>query len=306
MFECLGHQFASSDFVISSQTSLGFITNGQNFSNGTRAVTIDTSGNLLVDTTSASIVGNGGFAVKPQGSGTRLDISNSGGTTMLVDLRDTDGDIVGFYKDGSSVGSIGTQASQITIGNGATGLRFHGTNSDIYPWNMSTNAINNGGIDLGSAGGRFKDLYLSGGAYIGGTGSANYLDDYEEGTWTVSFSFGSFTYSNRYGWYRKIGDLITVGFAVAWSAKSGSGDVKVTLPFAAPSGANFWRATGSVGYIAGIDMAGYEQMNWTLGPGDSGVNLRLNKDNATPAISNVSNMSSQGEVQGTISYSLTQ
>ena len=53
-------------------------------------------------------------------------------------------------------------------------------------------------------------------------------------------------------------------------------------------------------------MAGYEQMNWTLGPGDSGVNLRLNKDNATPAISNVSNMSSQGEVQGTISYSLTQ
>ena len=31
---------------------------------------------------------------------------------------------------------------------------------------------------------RFKDLYLSGGVYLGGTGSANQLDDYEEGTWT--------------------------------------------------------------------------------------------------------------------------
>jgi hypothetical protein len=31
---------------------------------------------------------------------------------------------------------------------------------------------------------RFKDLYLSGGVYLGGTVAANYLDDYEEGTWT--------------------------------------------------------------------------------------------------------------------------
>jgi hypothetical protein len=39
-------------------------------------------------------------------------------------------------------------------------------------------------VSLGVSTHRFKDLYLSGGVYLGGTGAANYLDDYEEGTWT--------------------------------------------------------------------------------------------------------------------------
>jgi hypothetical protein len=38
--------------------------------------------------------------------------------------------------------------------------------------------------DLGYSSSRFRDLYLSGGVYLGGTGAANKLDDYEEGTWT--------------------------------------------------------------------------------------------------------------------------
>ena len=41
--------------------------------------------------------------------------------------------------------------------------------------------------DLGASGGRFKDLYLSGGVYLGGTGAANKLDDYEEGGSLDSF-----------------------------------------------------------------------------------------------------------------------
>jgi hypothetical protein len=43
-------------------------------------------------------------------------------------------------------------------------------------------------ISLGGSSSRFKDLYLSGGVYLGGTGAANLLDDYEEGTWTPAFS----------------------------------------------------------------------------------------------------------------------
>ena len=38
---------------------------------------------------------------------------------------------------------------------------------------------------------RFKDLYLSGGVYLGGTGAANKLDDYEEGTWTPTLGNGA-------------------------------------------------------------------------------------------------------------------
>jgi hypothetical protein len=179
----------------------------------TERMKLDANGNLLVDTTSTTIIGNGGFALKPQGSGTRLDISNHGGATMLIERRASDGDIVGFYKDGSAVGSIGVQGARLTIGNDAVGLRFHGTNGDIYPWNMSTNAINNGGIDLGSAGGRFKDLYLSGGVYLGGTGSANKLDDYEEGTWTPNIG-GTATYTSQFGIYTKVGNVVTCQFRI--------------------------------------------------------------------------------------------
>jgi hypothetical protein len=44
--------------------------------------------------------------------------------------------------------------------------------------------LSDGAIDIGTSSHRIKDLYLSGGVYLGGTGSANKLDDYEEGTWT--------------------------------------------------------------------------------------------------------------------------
>ena len=67
-------------------------------------------------------------------------------------------------------------------------------------------------VDLGASSTRFKDLYLSGGAYIGGTGSANKLDDFEEGTFDLTVSdatsggnTGSVTQNN---FYTKIGDTV--------------------------------------------------------------------------------------------------
>ena len=64
-------------------------------------------------------------------------------------------------------------------------------------------------VDLGASSTRFKDLYLSGGAYLGGTGSANYLDDYEEGTWTPVWSAsGSATYGIQVGTYTKVGNIV--------------------------------------------------------------------------------------------------
>jgi hypothetical protein len=49
----------------------------------------------------------------------------------------------------------------------------------------TTQADRDAAVDLGTSTVRFKDLYLSGGVYLGGTGSANHLDDYEEGTFTL-------------------------------------------------------------------------------------------------------------------------
>jgi len=52
------------------------------------------------------------------------------------------------------------------------------------------------------------DLTLSGGVYLGGTGSANYLDDYEEGTWTPTDGSGAgLTFTVDFAKYTKIGNV---------------------------------------------------------------------------------------------------
>jgi hypothetical protein len=88
------------------------------------------------------------------------------------------------------------------------------------------------------------------GIYLGGTGAANYLDDYEEGTWTPAYSTsgGSFTYdAATQGQYTKIGNVVTLYFRIyTASATVGSGTVSITgLPFASviPSGSG----AGSIG-----------------------------------------------------------
>ena len=58
------------------------------------------------------------------------------------------------------------------------------------------------------------DVTLSGGLYIGGTGAANYLDDYEEGTWTCTpiDQSGNSSSTTVEGNYTKIGNIVTVTF----------------------------------------------------------------------------------------------
>ena len=47
------------------------------------------------------------------------------------------------------------------------------------------------------------------GLYIGGTGSNNHYDDYEEGSWTPSFlNVNAPTYSTQYGRYCKNGNIV--------------------------------------------------------------------------------------------------
>ena len=83
--------------------------------------------------------------------------------------------------------------------------------------------------------------FTSGGLAIGGTGAANTLDDYEEGTYTPtvtcenSGSYGLSTNSDTLQ-YTKIGRLVTVqGMLGVTSESSPSGNLRVSLPFTAPS-----------------------------------------------------------------------
>ena len=75
------------------------------------------------------------------------------------------------------------------------------------------------------------NLTLSGGVYLGGTGAANLLDDYEEGTWTPIINVGSV--ASVTGSYVKIGKFVTLnGRGVDFSNFTSTTNIAITgLPF---------------------------------------------------------------------------
>jgi hypothetical protein len=141
------------------------------------------------------------------------------------------------------VGSIGTAGGNLIVqGNpltGKTGIKFGG--AEWIP--QDTGANSDGGVDLGGSSYRFKDLYLSGGVYLGGTGVDNKLDDYESGSWTPALqagsgSFGSITYTIQRGRYVKTGSHVWMGFEITvntFSIGTATSYVNLTgFPFSRP------------------------------------------------------------------------
>jgi len=183
------------------------------------ALTIDSSENVMVGGTSAG--GNSTFTAYADGqihayrgtaTGRAATFTATTSEVGYFNRLSTDGDIVQFAKDGNTVGSIGVEGADLTIGTGTnSGLQFFDGGSSVRPFNMASNSRVDNAIDLGESNTRFKDAYLSGGVFLGGTGSANKLDDYEEGTWTPTQGnvspWSSPTFSAR---YTKIGRLVRV------------------------------------------------------------------------------------------------
>jgi len=90
---------------------------------------------------------------------------------------------------------------------------------------MALSKITNTGI------GTVDDITLSGGVYLGGTGAANYLDDYEEGTWTPASGGGSGPTGS--GIYIKIGRSVTVMADVTFTGVTSPTHLITGLPFPA-------------------------------------------------------------------------
>ena len=81
------------------------------------------------------------------------------------------------------------------------------------------------------------------GVALGGTGAANTLNDYEEGTWSPAVVGGTQSVSVEKVTYTKIGRLVTLNVYVgATSVSDSTSFVLSGLPFAAPS--NGYNATG--------------------------------------------------------------
>lgn len=170
-----------------------------------------------------------------------IGIDADGATVLTVDRATSDGTIIDVQKNGSAVGSVGAFNGNAYYAGTGCGLRPR--TGDISPTNAS-GSTNDGGVDLGTSSNRFQNIWLSGGAYLGGTATANKLDDYEEGTWTPTYvaSGGSVTMSTQIGKYTKIGDTVYIFVYVAASSSSLTGTLEITgLPFtSADSGTYGW------------------------------------------------------------------
>jgi hypothetical protein len=192
------------------------------------------------------------FAVLDQTFTGTTTVTDSGAAPLVANRTTSDGNILDLQKDGSTVGSIGYESSGFYIDGEAShaGLSFGG--NSIAPRDGGTRVDNV--VDVGSSTYRFKDLYLSGGVYLGGTGSANKLDDYEEGDLAITFTpntSGSMVISGAYNRaaYTKVGNLVTVtGLAIVGTVSSPVGYVKVPLPFIVANGTD--RMNDSVGSCA--------------------------------------------------------
>jgi hypothetical protein len=110
------------------------------------------------------------------------------------------------------VGSIGVNTDRIYLAGANEGVAIDDDLNAFIPTEENGGARDNAS-DLGSSGARWRNIYLGGGAYIGGTGSANYLDDYEEGSFTPRIRDnpgGGSSQPLDYGRYTKVGNMVTV------------------------------------------------------------------------------------------------
>jgi len=199
------------------------------------ALTIDSSENVMVGKAGLDFGATAGVEFRKADG--RVFIGSTDGA--FVNRIGSDGSIIGLRKDGTTVGSIQSRGSTVstfildprTNGGGLTGT----ANAVMPTSNAGAIGDANTSLDLGASGYAFRNAYLSGGVYLGGTGSANKLDDYEEGTFTPVYdNVSAPSYSNQTGKYKKIGKLVHVQVMITCSGldtSDGSGVIITGFPF---------------------------------------------------------------------------
>ncbi len=248
--------FASNVSVQGSFTSPGIDDNAD-----ATALTIDSSEVVLVGKTSNTF-SQQGVALRANNDS---QITRDGGNPLSLNRTSSDGDIAKFFKDGSAVGSIGVSGTRLTVGSGgsASGIRFDGAQ-----WIPTiSNVESDNGVDIGWSTSRIRNIYTSGGIYLGGTGSANKLDDYEEGSFTPTlhggFSSGPTSYSRQVGVYVKVGRLVSFQIDIkAIGASANNSLIQLGgLPFTSVQNATNGYGAAYISYQESFVFGNYPQLH---------------------------------------------
>jgi hypothetical protein len=269
--------------ITSVGTLTSFSSTGIDDNATSTAITIDSSENVGIGTTSPASLGSNITTVEITGGST----IRQGG----VYLSNSDKSVKSYIYGSNTATNIGTETNipLVLLTNNSERMRIDSsgrvligtTNVDVYGSSTesgqvfgTTGSLQLSNDDTGSAGN--AALYINQvntpasntksvrflyegtevgsiitsttgiGIRLGGTGTANTLDDYEEGTWTPTYvpdsgSFTSVTYASTAGEYTKIGNTVYFTFYIQTNAitvGSASGYVKIGgLPFAPGGGA---------------------------------------------------------------------
>jgi hypothetical protein len=269
---------------------------------------IDSAGNFIFvhDTnigTDPSVNNYLGISARATG---QLDVSGSS-PALDVNNRSGNGDIAIFRSGAQTICAIGVaNTDNLYIVNPETdtqkGIRL--SDSQLVSCNTSGSSTDNE-LDLGGVSERFKDLYLGGGLHIGGTGAANKLEDYEEGTFTPLYTAGggTITTASNAGKYVKVGDLVHCHFRIRSTGVSSlSGAIGISgFPFTAVSDV---RSAGSKWFARnwGADMPNF---NFGIVAGTTAAALYKQAMNAGASSVNSGDFSTGGDdnvLEASITY----
>jgi hypothetical protein len=247
---------------------------------GVGLITTPADGTVSLDKLSASgtkdattfLRGDNTFAAA--GSPSITDNGNANAITIDSNER------VQFTRPRSN--TLGDSALEILPSDTVAGIgfRMENTNNDLV-------------IEKSSPSGSEAEILrirIGGGIALGGTGDANTLDDYEEGSWSVDFrrsgsSIGSF--NNRSAYYTKIGNVVYVTASAQYTGSSLTG-AYITgdgLPFTISNQNNTSVAgtyklgpgSGSTAQSVGSAGGWNEQDDFFMTPGGEGGDIYLNK-----------------------------
>ena len=255
---------------------------------------------VLGDTVSKA---DGGTFASAVGFSDGVTIDDDGAAPLTVDRATSNGDVITLQKNGSTVGSVGVTADGAYIaGKTDTALFLNDTDDNIYTITTGLNNRDNT-TDLGRSNARFKNLYLGGNLYIGGTGSANALNDYEEGTWTPVVGHGdegTATYQAQQGKYTKVGRWVAAEFDISINQIGTGSDAQMSgLPFS--MGNHGGVMSGYVSFYSGLKTSVYSLDCYVIA-NTSNILFTGHNSQSTGVFNSIPVFQNSTRVLGTIHY----